>query len=166
MSLVNHEGLHQGYLSDNATHIGKGLCAGKGRVIEQDWCWNIYIQGLEFRVSLAKSQSYLLTKLAETAFLLLHVLIHVKQQRKVVGEVKAPKHVNECPSDPFWLIFYCTSHHLVYHLVKMDCRLDTPPLRYDCLDLEVQAATSHAAGEVVLEASDDLNDALGNPISS
>ena len=34
-------------------------------------------------------QSYLLTKLVETACLLLHVLMCVRQQGKVIGEVKA-----------------------------------------------------------------------------
>lgn len=33
-------------------------------------------------------QSYMLTKLAETAYLLLHVLMRVRQQRKFVDEVK------------------------------------------------------------------------------
>ena len=39
-------------------------------------------------------------------------------------------------------------------------------LTYDCLDLEVQAAASHATGEVVVEALDDLDDAKGTPIGS
>ena len=34
------------------------------------------------------------------------------------------------------------------------------------LDLEVRAAASHAAGEVVVEALDDLDDAQGNPVGS
>ena len=37
---------------------------------------------------------------------------------------------------------------------------------YAGLDLEVQGAASQAAGEVVVEAVDDLDDAQGNPISS
>ena len=39
-------------------------------------------------------------------------------------------------------------------------------LTYACLNLEVQAAASHAAGEVVVEALDDLDDTQGNPIGS
>ena len=34
------------------------------------------------------------------------------------------------------------------------------------LDLEVLAAASHAAGEVVVEALDDLDNVQGNPICS
>ena len=34
------------------------------------------------------------------------------------------------------------------------------------LDLEVQAAASHAAGEVVAEALDDLDNVQGDPIGS
>ena len=37
---------------------------------------------------------------------------------------------------------------------------------YAGLDLEVQAAASHAAGEIVVEALDDLDNAQRNPIGS
>ena len=74
-------------LSDNVAQIGKGVCAGKGLVIKQDWCWRIYVQGHDLRFFLADLHSCLLTKLAGTACLL-HVLMCVTQQRKVVSEVK------------------------------------------------------------------------------
>ena len=53
-------------LSDNAAQIGKGLCAGNGLAIKQDWCWSIHVQGHDLCFSLADLQSYLFTKLAET----------------------------------------------------------------------------------------------------
>ena len=40
-------------LSDNAAQIGKGLCAGKGLVIKQDWCWSTHVQGPDLHFSLA-----------------------------------------------------------------------------------------------------------------
>ena len=49
----------------------------------------------------------------------------------------------------------------VYHQIKKDCRHDTS-LMYASLDLEVQAAVSHVAAEVVVQALDDLDDAQGN----
>ena len=85
-------------LSDNVALIGKGLCAGKGLVIKQDWCLSIHVQGHDLRFSLADLQSYLLAILAETACLLLHVLICVRQQCKVVDEVKVLQGIKECPS--------------------------------------------------------------------
>ena len=145
--------------------IGKGLCAGKGLVIKQDWCWNIHDKGHDLRFSPADLQSYLLTKLAEMACLLLHVLMRVKQQRKVVGDVKVLQRVKECPSDPSRLVFCCASYYPIYHQAKKDCRHDAS-LTYARLDLEVQAAASHAAGEVVVEALDDLDDAQGDPTGS
>ena len=39
-------------------------------------------------------------------------------------------------------------------------------LTYAGLNLEVQAAASHAAGEVVVEALGDMGVAQGNPIGS
>ena len=39
-------------------------------------------------------------------------------------------------------------------------------MMHTCLDLKVQVAASHAAGEVVVEALDDLDDAQGNPVGS
>ena len=38
-------------LSDNAAQVGKGLCAGKGMVIKQDWCWSIHVQCQDLRFS-------------------------------------------------------------------------------------------------------------------
>ena len=73
--------------------------------------------------------------------------------------------IKECPSDPSWLVFCSASHHPVYYQVKKDCKHDTS-LTYACLDLEVQAAASHTAGEVVVETLDDLDNAQGNPIGS
>ena len=123
----------------------------------------IHVQGHDLRFSLADLQSYLLTKLAETACLLLHVLMYVRQQCKVVSKVKVLHYIKECPSDLSWLVFCCASHHSVYYQVKKDCRHDTS-LTYACLDLEVQAAASYAADEVVVEALNDLDDSQGNPI--
>ena len=94
-----------------AAQIGKGLCAGKGLVIKQDCCWSIHVQSHDLRFPLADLQSYLLTKLAETACLLLHVLMLVRQQHKVVGGVKVLQHIKECPPDPSWPIFCCVSYH-------------------------------------------------------
>ena len=91
--------------------------------------------------------------------------MRVRQRCKIVGEVKVLQHIKECPSDPSWLIFCCVSRHPVYHQVKKDCRPDIS-LTYTCLDLEVQAAASHAAGEIVVEALDDLDNAQRNPIGS
>ena len=91
-------------MSNNAAQTGKGLCHGKGLVIKQDWCWSIHIQGHDLRFSLANLQSYLSTKLAEMACLLLHVLMCVRQQCKVVVELKVLQCIKECPSDPFWLV--------------------------------------------------------------
>ena len=99
------------------------------------------------------------------ACLLLHVLMRVKQQRKVVGDVKVLQRVKECPSDPSRLVFCCASYYPIYHHAKKDCRQDAS-LTYARLDLGVQATASHAAGEVVVEALDDLDDAQGNPIGS
>ena len=65
-------------LSDNVAQIGKGVCAGKGLVIKQDWCWRIYVQGHDLRFFLADLQSNELTKLAETVRLLSHVLMRVR----------------------------------------------------------------------------------------
>ena len=48
---------------------------------------SVHVQGHDLRFSLADLRSYLMTKLADTACLLLHVLARVRQQRKVVGEV-------------------------------------------------------------------------------
>ena len=137
---------------------------GRGLVIKQDWCWSITVQGHDLRFPLADLQ-YMLTKLVETECLLLHVLMRVRQQRKVVSEVKVLQRIKECPSDPSWLVFCCASNHPVYCQVKKDCRHDTA-LTYACLDMEVQAAASHAAGEVVVEVLDDLDDVQGNPIDS
>ena len=67
---------------------------------------------------LANLQSYLLTKLAEMACLLLHVLMLVRHQCKVISEVKVLQRIKECPSDPSLLVFYCVPHHPVYHQVK------------------------------------------------
>ena len=100
-----------------------------------------------------------------TPCLLLHVLVCVKRQCKVVGKVKILRCIKECPSDPSWLVFCCASHHPVYCQVKKDCRHDTA-LTYAFLDLEVQAAASHAAGEVEVAALDDLDNAQGNPVGS
>ena len=75
-------------LSGNAAKISKGLCAGKGLVIKQDWCWSSHVQGHDLHFSLADLQSYLMTKLAETVCLLLHVLMRVRQQHKVIGKVE------------------------------------------------------------------------------
>ena len=47
--------------------------------------------------------------------------------------------------------------------VEKYCRHDTS-LTYVCL--EVQAAAPHAAGEVVVDALNDLDDGQGNPIGS
>ena len=58
-------------------------------------------------------------------------------------------------------VFCCALHHQV----KKDCRHDTS-LAYACLYLEVQASASHAAGELVVEVLDDLDEAQGNPIGS
>ena len=138
--------------------LGKGLCAGKGLVIKQDWCWSIHVQGHDLDFSLADLQSYLLTKLAEMACLLFHVFMCVRQQHKVVNEVKVLHCVKECPSDPSWLVSCCASYHPVYHQVKEDCRHDTS-LMYTSLDLEVQTVASHAAVEVVVEALDGLDNA-------
>ena len=129
-------------LSDNTAQIGKGLCAGKGLAIKQDWCWSIHVQGHDLHFSFADLQSYLLIKLHETVCLLLYVLMRVRQQHRVVGEVKVLQHIKEFPSDPSWLVVCCVSHHPVYHQVKKDCRTHTS-LMYACLDLEVQAAASH-----------------------
>ena len=82
--------------------------------------------------------------------------MHVRQQHRVVNEVKVLMCIKECPSDPSWLVLCHVSHHPVYCQVKKDCRHDTS-LTYACLDLEVQAAASHAAGEIVVEALDDLD---------
>ena len=76
-------------LCNNAAQIGKGLCSGKLLVIKQDWRWSIRVQGHDLRFSHADLQSYLLTRLAETACLFLHMLMRVRQQCEVVGEVKA-----------------------------------------------------------------------------
>ena len=111
-------------LSDNVAQIGKGVCAGKGLVIKQDWCWSIHVQGHDLHFSLADLQSYPLTKLAEAACLLLHVLFCVRQQCKVISEVQVLQRIKECPSDPSWPVFCCVSHHPVYHQVKKDCRYD------------------------------------------
>ena len=100
-----------------------------------------------------------------TACLLLHVLMRVRQKRKVVSEVKVLQCIKECPSDPSWLVVCCVSHHPVYHQVKKDCIHDTS-LTYTCLDFEVQAAASHTTNEVVVEALDDLDDAQVNTIGS
>ena len=43
---------------------------------------------------------------------------------------------------------------------------DMTSLTYAGLNLEVQAAASHAAGEIVVEALDDLDNAQRNPIGS
>ena len=83
-------------LSDNAAQIGKGLCAGKGLVTKQDWCWSIHVQDHDFHFSHADLQSYLLTKLAETAYFLLHMLMNVRQQHKVIGEAMVFQHIKEC----------------------------------------------------------------------
>ena len=152
-------------LSDNAAQISKGLSAEKGLVIKHDWRWSIHVQGHDLRFSHADMQSYLLTKLVETACLLLHVLMRVRQQRKVIGEVKVPQRIKKCPSDSSWPVFWCASHHPAYHQVKKEHKHDTS-LMHASLDLEVQAAASHAAGEVVAEALDDLDDAKGTPIGS
>ena len=115
--------------------------------------------------SLADLQSYLLTKLAERVCLLSHVLMRVRQQREVIGEVKVLQRIKKYPSDPSWLVFCCALHHPVYYQVKKDCRRDTS-LTYACLDLQVQPAASHAAGDVVAETLNDLDDAQGNPAGS
>ena len=86
-------------------------------------------------------------------------------KRNVISKVKVLKHIKECPSDPSWLVSRCTSHHPVCYQVKKDCKHDTS-LTYACLDLEVQAAASHTAGEVVVEDLGDLDDAQGNPKST
>ena len=80
-----------------------------------------------------------------------------------MGEVKVFQCIKECPSDPSWLIFCGALHHPVYHQVKRDCRHDTS-LTHACLDLEVQTAAFHAAGEVVVEPLEDLDDTQENPI--
>ena len=92
------------------------------------------------------------------ACLLLHVLMCVRQQCKVVVELKVLQCIKECPSDPSWLVSCCASYHPVYHQVKEDCRHDTS-LMYTSLDLEVQTVASHAAVEVVVEALDGLDNA-------
>ena len=91
--------------------------------------------------------------------------MYVRQQCKVVSKVKVLHYIKECPSDLSWLVFCCASHHSVYYQVKKDCRHDTS-LTYTGLDLDVQAAASHTAGEVVVEAVDDLEEAQRNPIGS
>ena len=88
-----------------------------------------------------------------------------RQLCNVVREVKVLRCIKECPSDPSWLVFCCASDHAVYHQVKKDCRHDTS-LTNAGLDLKIQAAASHAAGEVVVEALDDLDNAQGNLIGS
>ena len=87
----------------------------------------------------------------------------MRHQRKVVGKVIIFQRVKERPSYPSWLVFCCMSCHPVCNQVKKDYRHDTP-LTYACLDSEVQAAASHAAGVVVVEALDDLDDVQRNPI--
>ena len=91
-------------LSDNAAQIGEGLCAGKGLVIKQDWCWSTHVQGHDLCFCLVDLQSYLLTTLAETVCLLLHLLMYVRQQHKVIGKVKVLQRINECPSHPSMLL--------------------------------------------------------------
>ena len=71
-----------------------------GLVIKRDWRWSIHVQGHDLRFSLADLQSRMFTKLAVTVCLLLRVLMLVRRQRKVVGEVKVLQRIKECPSDP------------------------------------------------------------------
>ena len=89
----------------------------------------------------------------------------MRQQCKVISEAKVLQHIKECPPDPSWMVFCCVSHHPNYHQVKKDCRHDTS-LMCTSFDLEVLAAASYAADEVVVEALDDLDTAQGNPMGS
>ena len=51
--------------------------------------------------------------------------------------------------------------------MRMNLAAGTGPVfSYAGLNLEVQAAASHAAGEVVVKALDDLDGVQGNPIGS
>ena len=146
-------------LSDNAAKIGKGLCAVKGLVIKQDWCWSIHFHGHDLRFSLADLQSYPVTKLAQMPCLLLHVLMHVRKQARLLAESRSSsisKSIHLIPLS--WSpVVRCITQSITR--LKGLQTWHIPDVCLSWLWLEVQTAASHAAGEVVVEAVYDLDDA-------
>ena len=74
-------------MSDNASKVGELLGCSKVFSVHFDWCGMLYIQH-HFCLLLPNLQAYLLCKSAKTGRLLLHVLVGVRDQCKIVSEVQ------------------------------------------------------------------------------
>ena len=127
----------------------------RGKWIIRRVVWGI--QHHHFRRPLADLQPMLSCKHGETGGFLLHVLMIVWDQRKVIGKGK------EGPSDAPWSVRCCLLDYAVNLQVEEQRR---PRISLSNTDLHTENgfAVSHSALEVFVEAVDDKNDLLWNSI--